>query len=178
MTRSPFPSRRGRRRGPAAPLLLAAVAVLATSAPLIGQGRGTGDRVRVGITFGGISTVGLSLEYVHEYRSLDLTVGTWSFRDVSTAVVMRQYFGAGDVLPFVGVGLWLVGAHPSGERTGFAAVLHAPVGIDWQAVNHNFLGAQMNVNRALWVRRTDPTDDLPLNKRLVPLPAVYYRWGR
>jgi hypothetical protein len=57
-------------------------------------------------------------------------------------------------------------------------VLHAPVGLDWQAFDGHFLGAAMNVNRALWVRRTDPADDLPLNRRLVPLPGVYYRWGR
>jgi hypothetical protein len=145
---------------------------------LSAQGSGTGNHVRVGVTFGGISTVGMSVEYVDEHRSLDLTVGTWSFRDVSAAVVVREYFGAGDLLPFVGVGLWLVGAHPSGERTGFAAVLHAPIGLDWQALDNNYLGLAMNVNRALWVRRTDPEDDLPINRRLVPLPGVYYRWGR
>lgn len=155
------------------------VAALLTTAPsATAQGRGTGSRVRVGVTFGGIATVGLSVEYVDEYRSLDLTVGTWSFRDLSAAIVVRQYFGAGELLPFVGGGLWLVAAHPAGERTGFAAVLHAPVGLDWQALDDHYLGLQMNVNRALWVRRTDPEDDMPLNKRLVPLPAVYYRWGR
>jgi len=146
--------------------------------PAAAQGTGTGSSVRVGITFGGISTVGLSVEYVNEHRSVDLTFGTWSFRDLSSAVVVRQYFGAGDLLPFVGIGLWLVGAHPSGERTGFAAVLHAPIGLDWQALEDHYLGALMNVNRALWVRRTDPEDDVPLNRRLVPLPGVYYRWGR
>jgi len=145
---------------------------------LSAQGSGTGNHVRVGVTFGGISTVGLSLEYVDQNRSLDLTVGTWSFRDVSAAVAVREYFGAGDLLPFVGLGLWIVGAHPSGERTGLAAVLHAPVGLDWQALDNNYLGLAMNVNRALWVRRTDPEDDLPINRRLVPLPGVYYRWGR
>lgn len=154
-------------------------AFLACAAPpLLAQGTGTGSRVRVGLTFGGISTAGLSIEYVDEHRSIDLTFGTWSFRDLSAAVVVRQYFGAGDLLPFVGAGLWVVGARPAGERTGFAAVLHAPVGLDWQAIDDHFLGLAMNVNRALWVRRTDPEDDLPLNNRLVPLPGVYYRWGR
>lgn len=152
--------------------------VAGAAAPLGAQGTGTGSRVRVGVTFGGISTVGLSIEYIDEYRSLDLTVGTWSFRDVSASVVVRQYFGAGDLLPFVGAGLWLVGARPSGERTGMAAVLHAPIGVDWQAFDNHYLGLAMNVNRALWVRRTDPEDDLPINRRLVPLPGVYYRWGR
>ncbi len=148
------------------------------AAPAAAQGTGTGSSVRVGLTFGGISTVGLSIEYVNDYRSVDLTFGTWSFRDLSSAVVVRQYFGAGHLLPFVGIGLWIVGAHPAGERTGFAAVLHAPIGLDWQALDDHYLGAVMNVNRALWVRRTDPEDDMPLNRRLVPLPGVYYRWGR
>ena len=164
------------RRVASGALLLALLG--AGSTRLSAQGSGTGNHVRVGVTFGGISTVGLSVEYVDEHRSLDVTVGTWSFRDVSGAVVVREYFGAGDLLPFVGAGLWLVGAHPGGERTGFAAVLHAPVGLDWQALDNHYLGVAMNVNRALWVRRTDPEDDLPLNRRLVPLPGVYYRWGR
>lgn len=158
---------------------LALALMAAPPHPLAAQGTGTGSKVRVGVTFGGISTVGLSVELVNENTSLDLTVGTWSFRDLSVSAVVRQYFGTGDLLPFVGGGLWMVLAKPGapGERTGFAAVLHAPVGLDWQAVDDNYLGLQMAVNRGLWVRRTDPEDDLPLNRRLVPLPGVYYRWG-
>jgi hypothetical protein len=176
MARSPH----ALRRAVSGAFLAATVAALLAggAARLSAQGSGTGNHVRVGVTFGGISTVGLSIEYVDEHTSLDLTFGTWAFRDVSAAIAVRAYFGAGDLLPFVGAGLWLVGAHPSGERTGFAAVLHAPVGLDWQAFNDHYLGLTMNVNRALWVRRTDPEDDLPLNRRLVPLPGVYYRWGR
>jgi len=45
-------------------------------------------------------------------------------------------------------------------------------------VGGHSLGLTMNVNRALAVRRTDPGDQLPLNRRLVPLPGVYYRWTR
>lgn len=134
--------------------------------------------MRVGITFGGISTVGISVEYFHDQHSIDLTVGTWSFHDLSAAVTAREYFGASYLHPFVGGGLWLVLARPPGERTGAAVVLQAPVGLDWRVEDRHFLGGMVNVNRALWVRRTDPEDDLPLNRRLVPLPGVYYRWGR
>jgi hypothetical protein len=28
----------------------------------------------------------------------------------------------------------------------------------------------------VWVRRTDPEDDTPLNRRLVPIPGISYRW--
>ena len=163
---------------PALLALLSLPGFTAPLSPLAAQGTGTGSGVRVGFSFGGISTVGFTVEYYEDQRSLDLTFGTWSFRDLSVSAAVKQYFGAGDLHPFVGGGLWLVAAHPSGERTGFAAVLHAPVGLDWRVSGNHFLGAAVNVNRALGVRRTDPEDDMPLNRRLVPLPGLYYRWRR
>jgi len=51
------------------------------------------------------------------------------------------------------------------------------VGVDWMMFEDHALGAALNINRALWVRRTDPEDDLPLEGRLVPLPGLYYRFG-
>lgn len=155
-----------------------AATLLAPASPLSAQGSGTGSGVRVGVTFGGISTVGLTVEYVRDHHALDLTVGTWSFRDLSVSIVAKEYFGAGDLLPFVGAGFWVVAAYPEQERTGLAAVFQVPVGLDWQATDGSYVGMNLNVNRALAVRRTDPEDDLPLNKRLVPLPGVYYRWKR
>lgn len=155
-----------------------ALGVWAVASPLAAQGTGSGSGVRFGVTFGGISTVGINIEVVHEHHALDFTVGTWSFRDLSVSVVAKEYFGAGDLLPFVGGGVWLVAAWPPGERTGLAAVLQAPVGVDWQAADGSYVGTSLNVNRALAVRRPDPEDDLPLNRRLVPLPGVYYRWKR
>jgi hypothetical protein len=160
----------------AAALLL--FALLLGVRPALAQGSGAGDGVRFGVTFGGISTVGFTAEYYDDHRSLDLTFGTWSFRDLSASVALKHYFGAGDLLPFVGGGVWIVVARPPGERTGFAGILHAPVGIDWRATGQHHLGLSLNVNRALWVRRIDPDDDLPLNRRVVPLPGVYYRWTR
>lgn len=159
--------------------LLPLLAILAFLAPpLSAQGTGSGSGVRVGVSLGGISTVGLTVEMVDEHRALEFTVGTWSFRDLSVSAVGKAYFGTGDLLPFAGAGVWLVVARPPGERTGLAAVLRAPVGVDWQAADGSYLGAALNVNRALAVRRTDPEDELPLNRRLVPLPEVYYRWRR
>ena len=160
------------------PALIVLTTLLALSSPLNAQGTGSGSGMRVGFTLGGISTVGVTVEYYTDQRSLDLTVGTWSFRDLSLSAVVREYFGAGDLHPFVGGGLWIVVAQPSGERPGFAAVLQAPIGVDWHAAGNHFLGAALNVNRALVVRRTDPEDETPLNKRLVPLPGLYYRFRR
>lgn len=173
-TPAPMPHLHPTPRRCATALLL--LSCLVGADPALAQGSGAGNGVRLGVTFGGISTVGLTVEFYDEHRSIDLTVGTWSFRDVSAAVAVKHYFGAGDLLPFVGGGLWLVVAR--GERTGFAGVLHAPVGIDWRAKGRHHVGLGLNVNRALWVRRTDPEDDLPLNRRVVPLPGVYYRWAR
>lgn len=158
--------------------VLSALAAALLVPPLAAQGTGTGSGVRVGLVFGGISTVGVTVEYVDEHRSVEFTAGTWSFRDLSMSAVVKEYFGAGDLLPFVGAGLWVVAAYPEEGRTGLAAVLQAPVGVDWQAAPGSYLGANLNVNRAVAVRRTDAEDDLPLNRRLVPLPGVYYRWKR
>jgi len=153
-------------------------AFLAVAAPAAAQGTGSGSALRLGLALGGISTVGATVEYVREHHALEVTVGTWSFRDLSVSVVGKEYFGAGDLLPFLGGGLWIVSARPAGERTGVAVVLQAPVGVDWQAADGSYLGMTLNVNRALAVRRTNPADDLPLNRRLVPLPGIYYRWRR
>jgi hypothetical protein len=168
-------ARRTPLRGPSAGLL---AALLSLAPPAAAQGTGSGSAVRVGLAFGGISTFGATVEYVREHHALEVTVGTWSFRDLSVSVVGKEYFGAGDLLPFVGGGLWVVSARPAGERTGVALVLQAPVGVDWQAADGSYLGMTLNVNRALAVRRTDPADELPLNRRLVPLPGFYYRWRR
>ncbi len=134
------------------------------------------DGLRFGLTLGGISFVGFAVEYVWGDRSLDLTFGTWSFRDLSISAVAKQYLGPGPARPFVGVGLWAVGTRTN--RTGAALVLHAPVGVDWESANQHYLGMAMNINRALLVRRSDPRDQRGTNNRLIPLPGFYYRWRR
>jgi len=159
-------------------LATAAVVVFALSSDAAAQTIGSGSGMRFGVSFGGISTVGVTVEFFDDHRSVDVTLGTWSFKDLSLSVVAKQYFGGGAAHPFVGAGLWVVAAAPQGERLGLAAVLRAPVGVDVRVHGDHALGAALNVNRGLFVRRTDPDDDLPLNKRLVPLPEVYYRLSR
>ena len=141
-----------------------------------GQNSTDDDGIRVGISIGGVSTVGLLLEFFDGNRSIDLTVGTWSLRDVSLSLVAKQYFGSDAVRPFLGAGLWLVTAKPSDGRLGVATVLRAPVGVDWNFTDAHSLGTSFNISRALWVRRTDPEDDKPLEGRWVPLPGIYYRY--
>jgi hypothetical protein len=148
--------------------------------PAVSQASGAGDGVRFGLSFGGISTAGLFVELFHDTHALEVAIGTWSFRDLSVSVVYKEYFGASRARPFVGGGVWAVAAWPSDpeERTGLALVLRAPIGVDWSFADDHALGLALNVNRGLAVRRSDPLDDLPMNRRFVPLPEVYYRFTR
>lgn len=154
-------------------LALALALVLALVPAASGQEART---VRIGLSAGGVSTLGLLVEYVDGHGSTEFTIGTWSFRDLSVSLVRRQYFGVSALRPVVGVGLWGILATPEGERPGMALVVRAPIGMDWRADGAHFLTLDLNVNRGLWVRRTDPEDDTPLNQRLVPLPGISYRW--
>jgi hypothetical protein len=156
--------------------LLVSGLLAALATPARAQGSGAGDGARIGIYFGGISTLGVTVELFDDTHAVELSVGTWSFRDLSVSAVYKEYFGAGDVRPFVGGGLWTVIASPPDGQTGAALVLRAPIGFDWGFADRHALGAALNVNLGLAVRRTDPEDDLPMNRRLVPLPEVYYRF--
>lgn len=158
--------------------LVSAGALLSTAAPLAAQGPDEGDGVRFGVSLGGISTFSLSVEFFRDSRSIDVSLGSWSFREASLSVVGKQYFGAGSAKPVVGAGLWMVAAASESDRTGFALVLRAPIGVDWEFSDPHALGFFLNVNRGLAVRRSNPADELPLNKRLVPLPELYYRYAR
>ena len=138
------------------------------------------EEVRIGLSFGGISFMGFLVEYRWGDRSVELNIGTWSFRDLSVSLVGRQYFGPGDFRPFAGLGLWAVIApyHQEGEQAGVAVLARAPIGVEWNVDADHHLGAHINLNRALWIRRKDPRDDYPPSRRLVPLPGFYYVWNR
>lgn len=154
------------------------LAVLVLVSPLRAQSPDAGDGVRFGVSLGGISTFSVSVELFRDSHSLDLSLGTWSFRDVSLSAVAKQYFGAGSARPVVGAGLWLVAAASDEERTGVSLVFRAPAGVDWNVDGAHSTGFFLNVNRGLWVRRSDPDDTMPMNRRLVPLPELYYRYRR
>lgn len=134
------------------------------------------DGLRLGITVGGTSFAGLTLEFVEGDRSVELSVGTWAAQDLVVSVVGRQYLGAGAMKPTMGVGLWTLVAWSGAERPGIAVLARAPVGFDWNPGGDHFLSLDINVNRGLWVQRTDPEDQAPMSHRLVPLPGLAYRW--
>lgn len=158
--------------------LVTCLLACAVAAPLSGQASDAGDGLRVGLSFGGISTVGLTVELFRDTHAIDIALGTWSFRDLSASVVYKEYIGGRALRPFLGLGLWAVVAAPAleNERTGLALVARAPVGADWAFVDDHAVGLALNFNRGLAVRRSDPEDDLPMNNRIVPLPEIYYRF--
>lgn len=104
-------------------------------------------------------------------------MGTWRFGDLSLSAVGKRYFRSSRPNPFVGAGLWVVSDAPVDGRRGVATILRVPLGLDWRFLDRHHVGAVANLNRALWVRRTDPRDDTPVHGRIVPLPGLYYRFG-
>jgi hypothetical protein len=145
--------------------------------PVSGSGP---EEVRIGVSFGGISFMGFLMEYRWGSRSVEMNIGTWSFRDLSVSVLGKQYFGPGDFRPFAGFGLWTVIAPPREpeDQTAVALMLRAPVGVEWNVDADHHLGGHISLNRALMIRRRDPRDDFPASDRLIPLPGFYYVWKR
>ena len=174
---------------PGGSLILVLFVVLAGVSPKLSSAQ---DGLRIGLTVGGVSKVGVVLErFLNGNQSLELTVGTWSFKEISTSLVIKRYFLSNDldagwykpIHPFIGAGLWVVGAKPPAERLGLALSAIVPIGIDWSFPSDAnlqdlilSLGMSVNLSRALLVRRSNPEDQLPLNGRLVPLPGAYYRF--
>lgn len=152
--------------------------MVAAGALLPSQLAGQDDptRFRAGLTFAGTSFVALTLEHQWGDRAAEVTVGTLSFNDVSLSVVGKYYFSGGSLRPFAGAGLWTVVAF-SEERTGAALIFRAPVGTAWEFSEDHFLGAELNINRALAIRRTDPEDLTPPRASFVPIPGLFYRYA-
>ncbi len=151
-------------------------------APLAADQVGTGSTeepptYRYGLTLGGSAFISLVFEYESGNRAVELALGTFSGRDLSVAVTGKQYLGGGDLRGFAGAGLWGVAAFPADQRAGFALIARAPAGVDWRALDRHATGVELNLNRALAMRRPDPLDERPPRTRIVPLPALYYRFA-
>ena len=75
------------------------------------------------------------------------------------------------VLAFVGLGLWGVRGRPEEDpRNALALLAIAPVGADWSAFSDHALGASININEGLWVRRSDPPS-IQAKAPLVPVDS-------
>ncbi len=140
---------------------------------------GVGDPpvYRYGIALGGVGLVSLVFEYESGNRAIELALGTFAGRDVSLAVTGKRYVGGGSLRAFAGIGLWGVAAFPSDQRSGFALIARAPVGVDWHAFDRHAAGLELAFNRALAMRRPDPLDERGPRTRIVPLPAFHYRFA-
>jgi len=147
------------------------------ASPLAAQDPTDDMQLRIGVTAGGIGSIGASVEFLWGSRSIDVNLATLSFREVSLAVTGKQYFGSADLRPFLGVGLLGIAGSTEleGEQTGKVLLLRLPVGGDWNFTGNHHLGGSLAVNEGLWIDRADPEDDTPVNRRPVPLPGLYYR---
>ncbi len=174
-------SRRGRNgfsKGVALLCTLASCLASLSVAPLAAQSTSDDMRLRVGITALGVGSVGASVEFLWGSRSIDVNLGTLSFKEVSLAVTGKQYFGSGDLRPFLGVGLLGIAGSTGleGEQTGKVLLLRLPVGGDWNFTGRHYFGGSISVNVGLWIDRADPEDDRPVERRPVPFPGLYYRF--
>ena len=173
------PSHIGRRAlGVALVLCLSWPLAALPGSPVTAQSTAEDMKIRIGLTAGGIGSVGASVEFLWGSRSVDVNLSTFTFSEVSLAVTAKQYFGAGDLRPFVGVGLWGIAGSTGkeGEQAGKAVILRIPVGADWNFTRRHHLGGSLAVNEGLWIDRADPEDDTPVSRRPVPLPGFYYRY--
>lgn len=160
-----------------AAVLLLVVAATPAPPPLAAQE----DGVRMGVMLGGSGLVGASLELLGRHRTLELTVGTFSFGELGVSLTAKEHFGASAFRPSLGAGLWLMVApphreDPAEERSGLILLARVPLGFDWRMTDHQYLTFDINATRALWIRRPDLTDDRPTSGALVPIPALGYRW--
>ena len=148
------------------------------ASPLAAQSGADDARVRIGVTVGGIASFGASVEFLWGSRSVDVNLATFTFNEMSLAVTGKQYFGGGDMRPFLGVGLWGIAGSTGqeGEEVGKALLLRIPVGGDWNFTGNHYLGAALAVNEGLWIDRANPADDRPISRSPVPLPGFYYRF--
>jgi hypothetical protein len=134
------------------------------------------DGYRIGLTVGGTSTIAVVLERMEGRRGLELTMGTWSFRNVSFSAVVKGYLGPSAFRPAIGAGLWALASFSAadGERRGMALLARFPIGFDWRVASGNYVGLEVGVTRALWIRRADFSELSP-SPRLVPIPGFSYR---
>jgi hypothetical protein len=176
--RTPTPSRPGRYLTP----ILALVIGLACGAgPLVaqedpGSTRPPSGSFRVGLSLGGTGFVGLTTEFQRSHYSVELTLGTITFREVAVSLAGKRYFSQDQLRPAVGLGLWSLSAWTE-DGSGSVLILRMPFTADWNWAGGHATGIEVALNRALAVNRLDPEDDTPPNTNIVPFPGLYYRFG-
>ena len=160
------------------PIVPLTALLLAVLSPSPGSSQSP-DGYRIGLTLGGTSTVGLAFEIMWGDAALDLSVGTWAFRDIALSAVGKYYVGSDEFKGYGGGGIWFVTQFPTGpeEQQGHAWVARFPIGAEGRINKDHALGLELNLDKALSVKRPDPEDERPPASRIVPLPGVYYRYA-
>lgn len=160
-------------------LLLFIGALLLTAAghpsPLHGQSE-DGNRIRLGINFGGTALVGVTAEYLRGDEGFEATLGTIGFNDISLSLAAKHYLASGKLRPAIGVGFWGIAARTE-VGSGGVFLLKVPIAVEWRITEADATGLEVGFNRALWVNRVDPDDNAPVRSNLIPFPALYYRRG-
>ena len=174
---TPLPKRRSRVPA-AASFLLLVLGLLAGAEEAVAQDdtRHSSGTLRVGLTLGGTGFLGLTTEFQHNDFSVELTLGTISFREVAVALTGKRYFSQDQVRPAVGLGLWSLSAWTE-DGSGSVLILRMPFAADWNWAGGHATGVEVALNRALAVNRLDPDDDTPPSSNIVPFPGFYYRFG-
>lgn len=135
-----------------------------------------GTEFRLGFILGGIGVAGVVGEVRSGAWGTEVALSALRLQDRSMAVTLKRYAGEGSVKAFLGMGLW--GLRVRGEaQTGSIVILRAPIGLEGIVDQSHALGAEVGLNRAWMVRRVDPDDDTPPNRRIIPFPGVHYRYG-
>lgn len=174
VTFQPMPASRSKLPIAIVLLLIILAPAFRLAAQEMTQENPSSNRIRIGLSIGGTAFLGLVSEYQRGDWSVEITLGTITFREISVALAGKHYFSEGDFRPVVGAGFWSLTAWTPDE-SGSVLTFRAPIGIDWQVHSQHALGIEVGLNRALAVDRLDPEDDTPPNPRLVPIPGAYYR---
>ncbi len=154
---------------------LAAVVVCTAVAPLVAPGS-VSSQYRFGVSMGGASVIAVVVERRWDERGVEAQLGSWGTRDLSLSVSAKQYFGARDVRPFAGAGLWIAVARTD-AGTGLGLVARAAAGVERSFASRHAPALTIYLNRALAVKRPGNRYARPVRRGLVPTPELSYRFS-
>lgn len=137
---------------------------------------GDPDLVRVGVSIGGTHLVAVDVELHYDRNSVNLSLGTWLFEDLTVTLTARRYLRESTPSPYIGAGFWAVGELSAGVP--FATFFHAPAGIDWRVVGPQHIGAAGDLSLRLGSGALGEAETPVVERRLLFLPSVYLKWGR
>jgi len=132
---------------------------------------------RIGITFLGTGFLSLSVERHFGDNSIRINTGVFEFQELCVAVTANRYFTDSEFKPHVGIGVWNVLIFPEG-KLGRLDMLNVPIGVDWEVSDRHYAGVEMDLNYFMHGRNPGGGKiTFDKEKRFLPLPALYYKYG-